>query len=355
MAELAGMRIVVAGAGAVGSTTALALARTGAEVLLADASPLGLNASGVAAGMLAPAMETALDPLSHGHFSLLTRGRDAWPALAQSIGAEIHRCGALWLGDEARRPRVAARLAEAGARWREVSAQEARTITPGLRASAQGLFTDEDWRLDPKPMLQALAQAFEAGGGRRASATLASFSIGNARLADGVEVPADAVVLATGGAAAGFRDLPVETSRLKPIKGQIAHFDDAEPRAGPIVRHAGGYVVPASGGPFAGATMEEGRADPQVDMPTVEALALSAAAFFPQLAGAPFTAAAGVRYGLPDALPMVGASSTPGVFLALGARRNGWLLAPLMAEAVVRAISGDEDMAFAPRRVVSSA
>jgi glycine oxidase len=73
------------------------------------------------------------------------------------------------------------------------------------------------------------------------------------------------------------------------------------------------------------------------------------------LAGAEFTAAAGVRYGLPDALPLVGASSTPGVFLALGARRNGWLLAPLIAEALLEAISGDEAGAFAPRRFVSSA
>jgi len=172
-------------------------------------------------------------------------------------------------------------------------------------------------------------------------------------LSDGSEVAADLLVLATGGAAPGFADAPLEATRLRPIKGQIARFDGAAPRTGPIVRHAGGYIVPGAGGPFAGATMEEGRADPIVDMAVVEGLAVSAAAFFPDLAGAGFTAAAGVRYGAPDALPVVGPSSTPGVFMALGARRNGWLLAPLMAEALVASIAGDEGNPFAPRRFVS--
>src|SRR5688572_25048788 len=125
MAELTGMRIVVAGAGAVGSTVALALQRAGAEVLLADPSPPGLNASGVAAGMLAPAMESALDPLSHGHFGHLLKGRDAWFELAPSIGAKVHRSGALWFGDETVRPRIEERLTRAGARWRAVEAGEA--------------------------------------------------------------------------------------------------------------------------------------------------------------------------------------------------------------------------------------
>jgi glycine oxidase len=355
MAELTGRRIVVAGAGAVGSTAGLALQRAGAEVLLADPAPFGLNASGVAAGMLAPAMEAALDPLSHGHFGLLRRGRDAWLQLAPGVGAEVHRCGALWFGDEAVRPRVAERLARMGAGWREASKHEAETMAPGLRAPTAAFHTDEDWRLDPRPALQALARAFEAAGGRRAAAAVTGFADGAARLSGGTAVKADAVVLATGGAAPGFADAPLELARLTPIKGQIARFEGAEPRTGPVVRHAGGYIVPGEGGPFAGATMEEGRADATVDLAMVEALADSAAAFFPRLARIEFTAAAGVRYGLADGLPLVGASATPGVFLAVGARRNGWLLAPLMAEALVAAITGDEGGAFAPRRFVSSA
>ena len=52
------------------------------------------------------------------------------------------------------------------------------------------------------------------------------------------------------------------------------------------------------------------------------------------------TGAAGVRSATPDGLPMVGPSSAPGVFLAMGARRNGWLLAPLMAQVLSDQLAG---------------
>ena len=57
-----GLRVLVAGAGAFGTAIALELARGGAEVVLADPAGVGDNASGAAAGMLAPAFEALLDP-----------------------------------------------------------------------------------------------------------------------------------------------------------------------------------------------------------------------------------------------------------------------------------------------------
>jgi len=39
---------------------------------------------GVAAGMLAPAFESALDPSSFGHFALLRTARDLWPDFAEA-------------------------------------------------------------------------------------------------------------------------------------------------------------------------------------------------------------------------------------------------------------------------------
>jgi glycine oxidase len=47
-----------------------------------------------------------------------------------------------------------------------------------------------------------------------------------------------------------------------------------------------------------------------------------------------------VRASSPDGLPLAGASAERGLFLATGARRNGWLLAPLVAETVVAAVAG---------------
>jgi glycine oxidase len=53
-----------------------------------------------------------------------------------------------------------------------------------------------------------------------------------------------------------------------------------------------------------------------------------------------WTAAAGVRAATPDGLPMVGEARRPDVVLAVGARRNGWLLAPMIAEVVLDALAG---------------
>ncbi|MGI9169537.1 MAG: FAD-dependent oxidoreductase, partial [Caulobacteraceae bacterium] len=86
----------------------------------------------------------------------------------------------------------------------------------------------------------------------------------------------------------------------------------------------------------------------------VAGLRASAAAAAPIFAGSPLEARAGVRAATPDGLPLVGASRTPGVWLGAGARRNGWLLAPLMARALVEALVGDRETpdirAFDPAR-----
>ena len=91
---------MVAGAGAIGSAAAVMLARAGARVVLADPAPPGDNASGVAAGMLAPVFETLFDGAA-AHLDLLRRARDAWTALAASIGLGLERAGAMAVGTRA--------------------------------------------------------------------------------------------------------------------------------------------------------------------------------------------------------------------------------------------------------------
>lgn len=95
-----GPKITVAGAGALGLTTALALADAGARVTVFDAAQPGDNASGVAAGMLAPAFEAVLDPSATPHFSLLMAARNLWPALEARIGLTVDRAGAVAVGDD---------------------------------------------------------------------------------------------------------------------------------------------------------------------------------------------------------------------------------------------------------------
>ena len=61
----------------------------------------------------------------------------------------------------------------------------------------------------------------------------------------------------------------------------------------------------------------------------------------PQLAGARMLEAwAGLRPGTPDGLPILGATPTPGYFVATGHFRDGILLAPVTARLMGQVISG---------------
>jgi glycine/D-amino acid oxidase-like deaminating enzyme len=123
----------VVGAGVIGLSVAAELARLGARVTVIDPAPLGDNASGVSAGMLAPALESAFDEPAGGRFPLLLHARDLWPGFAAAHGvAPPEPCGALWLTGD---PEAAsARLADEGARFQVLSAAEAASGPPGAAA-----------------------------------------------------------------------------------------------------------------------------------------------------------------------------------------------------------------------------
>jgi len=333
MNDLKGLRVVVAGAGAIGSVLALRLVREGAEVTLADPAGAGDNASGVAAGMLAPLLEALLDPVAAGHYPLLKAARDAWPALIVDLpGAPaLDRQGAM-----ARAPDAEGLLARAralGARARLLDQDQALSLMPGLVGDGPFLFSDDDWRLDAGAMLQALQAEFVRLGGRRLRLAMREVSSGVARFEDQTVWLADAVILATGPQASAALG-PGAVDQLIPVKGQILRFPGAGPLQGPVVRGEGVYVVPTSDGAIVGATMEEGRFDLAIDAQAA-ALQVSAAKLFPALASARFTASAGIRMATPDGLPLAGPSGTMGLMVARGARRNGWLLALLIAEVIV--------------------
>lgn len=343
MTRLSGLRLLVAGSGAVGSAIALRLQRDGAEVVLADPAPIGDNASGVAAGMLAPAFEAALDPTSEGHFELLRGARDLWPSFMEALGpqrAELDRSGALWVADEAGLEAIQARLAAAGASAQRIGAEAARALSPGLMAPEGAVFTPEDWRIEAGPLLRAMRGAFLEAGGQIRPAAVRRVAAGEAVLADGEALTPDEVILATGLPPEGLEAPPSELGLISPVKGQIARFPGHGPAGGPVVRAEGVYVAPASAGALAGATMQAGVRDLRIEAGTIGRFARLAAGLFPALAGAQAQGAAGVRASTPDGLPLVGPSRTPRVRLALGARRNGWLLAPLIAEIIADQLAG---------------
>ncbi len=326
--------MIVAGAGALGLSAALALADAGCSVRLGDPAERG-RASTVAAGMLAPVFEAALDAETAGDLDLLLAARNLWPALARRAGVALDRSGTAAVGSQAWLADIRARLARLGLRGSDLPRAMLDGLAPGLAPDLQGLLLREDWRLEPRPALRALRAAAEARG--------VVFSAEAVRDRGG----ADWLVIATG-ADQGLAGLAPELSGLTPIKGQILSF--AEVRGGRVsLRGEGCYAVPGAEGLAVGATMEPGVADTRPDPATLAPLVAAAGRMFPGLAQATFGVSAGVRAATADGLPMVGFSGTPGVILAVGARRNGWLLAPLVGQIVTACAMGHDSGPYAAR------
>lgn len=343
MAELSGMRLAVIGAGVFGLCTALRAAHAGATVEVWDPAPLGDNASGVAAGMIAPVGELLFDPIGRDHFALFKAGRDGWrdiEVLAPAL--QIDRSGAIFsFSDDADRDEAELSLSSKGASLDRLGPQ----ATPSLfnQTGRPQLFTREDWRVDAPAALHALQVSILAYGG--------VFKIGS--LTPGDLESFDAAVLAAGQGSRAFEAVAPELNVLQPIKGQIVRFAGG-PSNGPMLRTRDIYLAPQAGGLLAGATMEIGRSDRSLDPVALQGMRAKAVSLSPALADLPFDGLAGVRASTPDGLPMAGPSSRAGLHLAVGARRNGWLLAPLVSQIVLSYLSGGDSGPFAtaldPRR-----
>lgn len=339
MGALGGSSIVVVGAGVFGLATAVRLAEAGLRVrVIAGAAP-ATTASGVAAGMLAPAFETALDPPGEDSLGLLLSGRDLWPGLAARLGVTLDRSGAVAAGPGDWLEGVGSRLSALGLRPDAVGRGELDAWSPGVNpAFARGLLCREDWRIEPRLALAALGSRLAELGGR------VDHEVLSAEAALAIETP---LVLATGIDQRLSRLAP-ELAVLEPIKGQILHRND---RPGParVIRTEGAYVLASGGGLLAGATMEAGRADRIPDRGAQAGLRSSIAGLFPGLPTAGWRTRVGVRAASPDGLPLAGYSGREGLFLAVGARRNGWLLAPLVADIVTAAVTGKDGGPWASR------
>ena len=321
--------VIVIGAGVLGLCTAAELAARGHAVTVVD--PGGPNASSIAAGMIAPALESLPEDVNADRAALLKRARDVWPAFAEAHGLTLLREGAGWRGPD---PEAAvARLLALGF--------EAR-LTRG------GLTTSNDWRMEVAPALKALARTPGLVMVRGQVVRLT----GDARrwrveASDGRVWFSASVVLATG-AGAAVDGLPEPTASvvraITPIRGQLTFV--ATPTPPRVVRGVGVYAAPSEAGAVIGATMEPGRRDLEPD-PAEAARQVAAGLALLEVSAEPGPTRVGIRGATADGLPLAGWSGEPGLHLALAPRRNGWLMGPLVAAITADGIEGRPPMADA--------
>ena len=147
------------------------------------------------------------------------------------------------------------------------------------------------------------------------------------------------------------------TFPTRPVKGQMLCV--AMPQK-ELVRHVvrapDVYLIPRSDGRIiVGTTVEEAGYDKRIDVTTIQRLHRAAIALVPELRNAKILEDwAGLRPGTPDALPILGATTTLGYYVATGHFRDGILLAPitayLMAQVIQEENPSHDLTTFSPTR-----
>jgi len=312
--------IVVIGAGLIGLAIALELNDRGAKVTVVDRRQSLAGASTAAAGMLA-----AGDPGNPPEVRALSRlSAERYPAFLGRIEA---------LSGIA------------------VPFQTHTTVQYLEDGSTQRL---AEHSLDPRQLAAALRAAVKATSIRLLEDTQIAAIDEEGRgatiqLGGGEAIATRAVVYAAGAwTSEVMAALDGDLISITPCKGQMLRVRlpfalDEVHRSERI------YIVPRTSGPQAGtaligATVEDAGFDTAVHADDLDALRALAAKLIPELASeadAPMVESwAGLRPATPDRLPLVGACSRPGQFIATGHYRNGILQAPGTALVMADLIEG---------------
>jgi glycine oxidase len=151
------------------------------------------------------------------------------------------------------------------------------------------------------------------------------------------------IVVNCAGAWAG--QLPPHAIPTRPVKGQMLSLvGESRSLVRHVVRTPEVYLVPRSDGRIlVGATVEEAGYDKRTDPDTIHRLQQAAVQLVPALAKYRMLEAwAGLRPGSPDNLPIIGATRTPGYFVATGHFRDGILLTPVTAHVMAQLVTGEK-------------
>jgi glycine oxidase len=370
MANLSGSGdVLVIGGGVIGLSLAWRARERGMSVAVLERDTLGSGTSQVAAGMLAPVAEAEFGEAGRRVLELGLRSAELWPSFAGQLQAAsgvdvgLLRTGTLMLArdeDEARElERQVAFREGLGLATSRLRGSEAREREPALAPSTRlALEAPDDHSVDPRAVLAALRAACESSGvelrehARAERVESDAGRVAGVTLAGGETLAAGQVVLAAGAWSAQIAGAELDGARpgatvpVRPVRGQLLRLRDP---AGPgllsrVIRFEGGYVVPRADGRYVlGATVEERGFDVEPDVGGVYELLREAHEVVPGVSELKIEElCVGLRPGMPDNAPAIGAGSPEGLVLATGHHRNGILLAPLTAELAAKLLCGEQ-------------
>lgn len=361
--------VAVVGAGLVGLSIAWRLAQAGRAVTVVERESVGSGASLAATGMLAPAAEH--EPGSDLLLPLALESLRRWPAFRDALQATSGRSidyredGTLVIAigrDEVERLRFRHDLQKrsgVAAEW--LSGPEVRAREPLLRPNVTaGILCPLDAQVDPRLVMEALLRACEAAGVTIVEGVAVEgleHQGGRVRglRAGGQVLAAETVILAAGAWSGVAGLLPEDLADgaalpVRPLKGQSLALRTTR-RTGTLSRMVWSesvHMAPKGDGHLiVGATVEDCGFRDGVTAGGLFALLEGARRVLPGIEEMEIDAVwSGFRPTSDDDAPII-EETAPGLVVATGHHRNGYLLAPATAEAVAALLSAGELPDFA--------
>ncbi|MFZ3265270.1 MAG: glycine oxidase ThiO [Terriglobales bacterium] len=349
---------IVIGAGIIGLSLAIELNKRGMRVLIVDKGEPGREASWAAGGMLA---DFPLE-MPAGLAELAAASARMYPEFVHELEDEsrmkidLRSVGTLVLTDAGTelRPVIAGPFDFAQGKLRPATTRACalprplEELEPALSTGLVSHFTAllvKERSVDPRHLTSAaIAAAKHRGIDFSSGKPVLSVELTNGRAAgvrtSKTQFAAGIVVNCAGAWAAQIAPFRLPT---RPVKGQMLCVVMPQKEfVRHVIRTPAVYLIPRSDGRMLiGATQEEAGFDKRTVPETIQKLRQCALNLAPQLADARFLEAwAGLRPGTPDGLPILGATATPGYFVANGHFRDGILLAPVTARVMGQVIMG---------------
>jgi len=337
--------VIIVGGGIIGLSLAIELRKRGAQVLVVERGEPGREASHAAAGMIADCGDETpaiLQPLA-------TASARMYPEFveelqdASGMNVDLRGQGTLLLTSPESRSLTR-------------NPVPLKELEPALSNCQYLAVYLKERSVDPRALVSAALKAAKHRGvdissGARIREVLESDGRVTGVASDKTSYSAP-IVVNCAGAWAG--QIPPLHFPARPVKGQMLAV--VARLLQHVIRAPEVYLVPRSDGRvLIGSTLEDAGYDKRTDPNTIQRMHKAAIKVIPALEGARILGDwAGLRPGTPDDLPMLGATSIPGYFVATGHYRDGIMLAPITARLMAQVITGEKcdwDLsAFSPSR-----
>lgn len=364
---------IVMGGGIIGLSCALELRRRGLEVTLLETGACGGQASGAAAGMLAPYSE---NPEAPDEFFMLCRESlklyPAWQRKVRELSGmefEYTECGSLYaVYHEADLLGLESRLhwqRQHGSSGVILHGAELRNAEPGLSSEIRAaLWTPEESHIYAPDFVAALKQSCLHSG------VVVREGLGSLELAaweprvkvrshSGEIFVAEQALICIGAWAGELSKRLGLQIPVQPIRGQICAYEWGEehmPLRHMVFASQGYLVQKANGTLVCGASEDIAGFDTSVTERGIQRLLRWNKNMLPELGGKePFHRWAGLRPATLDGRPLIGRlERAERVIFAAGHYRNGILLSPITAQLAADCAEGcplpEWQQAFRPER-----